>query len=453
MNHDKSVIREKELTKVEELINSTDLSKEPNLVFYGAPCSGKTSLLERAEVLIEEARKASRDTTEVPDEGTQEKPHQAPVSQFIPLAVSIDFGAESEQSNFRSELEPTNWEGLQTRIRNATPTGYSSKVEEIASQYIESIESKEFFEALGEQGFRVFFLIDNIDQGWSAERENNILAQDTLTAENILQYAQDTPSVVKVITTSSEWQNQFDNSRLFDKQWLTLLSAEEAKKWVSHCLRSRGSTPELMQTVLEWAGYHPYYIKALCDQLNSPEPPEPSKKHNQLRSSISRLFYRPPSQEESAIQRWRDGLQPHLNQLWIYLKLYTLERESTLKALSLILDDSTKASSRYEMDIKYLHQRTIVSVDAGRWSEVQVPSRLVREFLREKIYVPSFTTAITSEEWVYRIVFFLLFAVTGIVTFESTFNINLTPVYVALLIVFVIYAILLLWMRVLSGNG
>lgn len=454
-----------------------------NLVFLGAPDSGKTELIKRARALIEEKAReevAREYTLEVSDKGKQEESHQAALSWFIPLAIKIDFNSSKQ----------IHWDALKRRIRDASEAilGERQYYEEIAPILREHKkgESEELFETFKERRFRIFFLIDNIDQGLDAEHGDDNRDDDSMvTAQDILKYAQDSPSVVKVIMTSSRWRDEFD-SYYFSYQWLKLLSAEDAKEWARLCLQSGHSTSESatvaeedeeeeedddddgievedegqqeenrkIQTVLEWAGYHPYYIRTLCDKLNSPDPCR-EQGPDKSRLPIPRLFHRPASQEEIAIKCWQDEeeLQSHLDQLWEYLALYNPALERQLLTLTSILEGQP-LNERMSKGVEYLRRRSIVSVE----DPPEIPSRLVREFLGQKVRVgvvkrPSIRTiltTITSGEWVYPIVFLFLFAVAGIVAFEGATKKDLTSVYSALLMVFGLYAILLFSVRVLK---
>src|SRR5690606_29192712 len=100
------------------------------------------------------------------------------------------------------------WDALKRRIRDASEAilGERQYYEEIAPILREHKkgESEELFETFKERRFRIFFLIDNIDQGLDAEHGDDNRDDDSMvTAQDILKYAQDSPSVVKVIMTSS----------------------------------------------------------------------------------------------------------------------------------------------------------------------------------------------------------------------------------------------------------
>lgn len=438
MNLDGFELRKKELDKVRDLVDSSDLSKMQNLVFLGAPDSGKTELIDRAGAVIREM------TRKNPDEGAQEKPHQGAVSQFLSLAIDIDFGSVSQIS----------WYDLRDLIKSAAPIDDSrlQKIADILEQFKDKIDPNALFERLEEIGVRVFFLIDNIDQGLSAKHTGS---GPMVTAQDILNYAHDSPSVVKVIMTSSRWRDEFDNYYL-SAQWLKLLSVEEAEKWARLCLQEDTTSRPIpranrqVELVLEWAGHHPYYIKLLCEQLKKAATSESRERSDKSRSFISRLLHRPPSQEEIAIKQWRDKLQSHLNELWEYLELYTDDDwEQEILALVSILE---KQPLDDDEGVLYLRERSIVSVK----DPPEIPSRLMREFLKGKVRVvkhrsisTTFIT-ITSEDWVYKIVLFLLLAVTGIVTLEGALKTDLTDVYWVLLVVFAVYVFLLFWVRVLK---
>ena len=370
--------RENELNKIKGLGEP----QSKGLHFIGAPKIGKTALLNRASYELRERAASGAPFL---------CPVSIPWSPGVTFALWFDTWLQIRQFfdhlMMAASISGEEYDAVQRAINEHKKAEGENRL-----RFLKELKAlvKELY---------IVFLLDNFAQALHTSYQ---VCEGLVVPQELIGFAKDEPEWIKLVVTSRRYEHDAlyqVRGVLEEGEWLLLLSREEAYELAGRLLGTEPDNP-LLEPIVEWAGYHPYYIYTLVARVSRPA----------TRADI-----------HVAIKKWREDreLQEHLRELWEYLDLrYHLGAVFVLQSVPKAgIPRKAKQLKRSDLEggIEYLYNRSVLAIetkeDGMEW--VRVPARLFRDFARHWIAIPPEQEwYIFTWDWLFKVVTTCLFGST-----------------------------------------
>jgi len=239
------------------------------------------------------------------------------------------------------------------------------EVEDVTGQLVEQSLSQFFDKLVSQQPDKtVVFLLDDFDVALDQSRGHSAEAK-IVRPEELLGLADKWPNNVRLVITSGESLSWRGYGRWFgDPYWLKLPSKKELKKYLGYLELEPPQNPE---TLIQWAGPHPFLLTTLYEK----------------------------GADSSGLARWRKDadVQKFLSDTYEYLES---NKPPDLRVVVQRLLRKELRNTPGEQDlVLYLRNRGVVDIDK------EIPSRLVREYLEERLGLASLLKKLWKWFWAF----------------------------------------------------
>lgn len=221
----------------------------------------------------------------------------------------------------------------------------------------------------------IVFLLDDFDKALAITRDSG--TEPGMLPPRCFRVLARQQNVRLVITTTNSLIREISGyEHLFSRpNWLMLPTDKAATAYVA----SSAVEKRHHAMVLEWAGYHPFLLSTLCDDL---------------------------IEDKNALSRWRhrQDIMDFLAETYVYLGLDKSVGASLRVVTKHLLTgkvEKIQESEHEKFQIDILRDRGIVDRDK---SKLEIPSRLVREYLETRLGLVSTLKKFWQWFWEFNVV-------------------------------------------------